>query len=142
MVQGESTAQQLAAAINGFNNLPKDGPAESSPDLTIVARGGGSLEDLWAFNEEIVVRAVAASTIPIISAVGHETDTTLIDFASDKRAATPTAAAEMAVPVRTELQTAVMDLSHRQFAMWHDRLKKNAFARKVWDDSCPTLQQS
>ena len=115
LVQGESAAQQLAAAINGFNNLPKDGPVVS-PDLIIVARGGGSLEDLWAFNEEIVVRAVAASTIPIISAVGHETDTTLIDFASDKRAATPTAAAEMAVPVRTELQTAVMDLSHRQFA--------------------------
>lgn len=101
-VQGETSADEVAAAINGFNALPPDGPV-SRPDLLIVARGGGSLEDLWSFNEEIVVRAAAASGIPLISAVGHETDTTLIDFAADRRAPTPTAAAEMAVPVRAEL---------------------------------------
>ncbi len=96
-VQGQEAAQQVAEAINGFNALPL------TPDILIVARGGGSLEDLWAFNEEIVVRAVAASGIPIISAIGHETDTTLIDYVADVRAPTPTAAAEMAVPVRSEL---------------------------------------
>src|SRR5882672_7486265 len=101
-VQGEGAAAQVAAAINGFNRLPAEGPVPR-PQLIIVARGGGSLEDLMAFNEEIVVRAAAASRIPLISAVGHETDTTLIDFASDRRAPTPTAAAEMAVPVRLEL---------------------------------------
>ena len=99
LVQGEQAAGQVAAAIKGFNELHGD----MRPDVLIVARGGGSIEDLWAFNEEIVVRAAAASAIPLISAVGHETDTTLIDFASDKRAPTPTAAAEMAVPVRAEL---------------------------------------
>jgi len=101
-VQGEGAAAQIAAAIQGFNRLAAGGPVPR-PDLLIVARGGGSLEDLMPFNEEIVVRAAAASRIPLISAVGHETDTTLIDHASDRRAPTPTAAAEMAVPVRLDL---------------------------------------
>ncbi|ODM41541.1 exodeoxyribonuclease VII large subunit, partial [Cereibacter johrii] len=101
-VQGEKCAPEVAAAIRGFNALPEGGPIPR-PDLLIVARGGGSLEDLWGFNEEIVVRAAADSRIPLISAVGHETDTTLIDHAADRRAPTPTAAAEMAVPVRLEL---------------------------------------
>jgi exodeoxyribonuclease VII large subunit len=101
-VQGEGAAAQVAAAIEGFNRLQPGGKVPR-PDLLIVARGGGSLEDLMPFNEEIVVRAAAASAIPLISAVGHETDTTLIDFAADRRAPTPTAAAEMAVPVRLEL---------------------------------------
>jgi exodeoxyribonuclease VII large subunit len=101
-VQGERCAPEVAAAIRGFNAIAPGGPVPR-PDLIIVARGGGSMEDLWGFNEEIVVRAAAASVIPLISAVGHETDTTLIDFAADRRAPTPTAAAEMAVPVRLEL---------------------------------------
>ena len=101
-VQGEKCAPEVAAAIRGFNALPATGPVPR-PDVLIVARGGGSLEDLWGFNEEAVVRAAAASTIPLISAVGHETDTTLIDHAADRRAPTPSAAAEMAVPVRADL---------------------------------------
>ena len=101
-VQGTGAAEQIAAAIRGFGALPMDGPVPR-PDVIIVARGGGSLEDLMAFNEEIVVRAAAESPIPLISAVGHETDTTLIDFASDRRAPTPTAAAEMAIPARADL---------------------------------------
>ncbi|MEM1075140.1 MAG: exodeoxyribonuclease VII large subunit [Pseudomonadota bacterium] len=101
-VQGEKCAPDVARAIAGFNALTGGG-ALPRPDLLIVARGGGSVEDLWGFNEEIVARAAAASEIPLISAVGHETDTTLIDFVSDKRAPTPTAAAELAVPVRHEL---------------------------------------
>ena len=100
--------RRLRAAIEGFNNIPL-GDVQR-PDLLIVARGGGSIEDLWAFNEEVVVRAAANSAIPLISAVGHETDTTLIDFASDKRAPTPTGAAEFAVPVRAELLTRMEQL--------------------------------
>jgi exodeoxyribonuclease VII large subunit len=107
LVQGEGAKDQIAAAIAGFNAMLPGGRLPR-PDLIIVARGGGSLEDIGAFNEEIVVRAAAASTIPLISAVGHETDTTLIDHASDRRAPTPTAAAEMAVPVRAELLADVM----------------------------------
>jgi exodeoxyribonuclease VII large subunit len=116
-VQGDGSAEQIAAAIRGFNALPEGGRIPR-PDLLIVARGGGSLEDLWSFNEEIVVRAAADSMIPLISAVGHETDITLIDFAADKRAPTPTAAAEMAVPVRSELFVEVSSLARRTMMCW------------------------
>lgn len=108
-VQGEGAAEKIAAAIRGFSELPEGGPVPR-PDVIIVARGGGSLEDLMAFNEEVVVRAAAACSIPLISAVGHETDHTLIDFASDRRAPTPTAAAELAVPARVEVAA---DLAQR-----------------------------
>jgi exodeoxyribonuclease VII large subunit len=116
-VQGEGSAEQVAAAIRGFNALPEGGRIPR-PDVLIVARGGGSLEDLWSFNEEIVVRAAAESHIPLISAVGHETDITLIDFASDKRAPTPTAAAEMAVPVKSDLILRIDTLARRVSVHW------------------------
>ncbi len=111
-VQGDTCGQEVARAIDGFNALPEDGPIRR-PDVIIVARGGGSLEDLWGFNDEIVVRAAAGSMIPLISAVGHETDWTLIDQAADKRAPTPTAAAEMAVPVRADLMAQTASLAAR-----------------------------
>jgi exodeoxyribonuclease VII large subunit len=111
-VQGETSAAEIAAAIDGFNALPEHGFLRR-PDVIIVARGGGSLEDLWSFNEEIVVRAAARSLVPLIAAVGHETDWTLIDHAADLRAPTPTAAAEKAVPVRSELAAALADLARR-----------------------------
>lgn len=111
-VQGEKAAADIAAAVAGFNAITPNGPVQR-PDVLIVGRGGGSLEDLWGFNEEVVVRAVAESTIPVISAVGHETDTTLIDFVADRRAPTPTGAAEMAVPVRTDLLLGIQESSAR-----------------------------
>ncbi|WP_066765014.1 exodeoxyribonuclease VII large subunit [Croceicoccus pelagius] len=113
MVQGQGSAEQVANAVRGFSALPPNGPVPR-PDLLIVARGGGSIEDLWSFNEEVVVRAIAESTIPTISAVGHETDTTLADFAADLRAPTPTAAAELAVPVRQELMAMLDEYAARQ----------------------------
>ncbi len=116
-VQGESSAAEVANAIHGFNALPEKG-ALPRPDLIIVARGGGSLEDLLSFSDEAVVRAAAESMIPLISAVGHEADITLIDFASDRRAPTPTAAAEMAVPVRAELLAQIAALAARQAGSW------------------------
>ncbi|WP_312532023.1 exodeoxyribonuclease VII large subunit [Paracoccus sp. (in: a-proteobacteria)] len=111
-VQGQECAPQVSAAIRGLNAIDGNGTVPR-PDLIIVARGGGSLEDLWGFNEEIVVRAAAESTIPLISAVGHETDTTLIDYAADRRAPTPTAAAEMAVPVRADIALRLGEIQSR-----------------------------
>lgn len=137
LVQGEGAADQIARAIDGFNALDPNGDIPR-PDTLIVARGGGSLEDLWAFNEEVVVRAAANSKIPLISAVGHETDTTLIDFASDRRAPTPTAAAEMAVPVRAELIGEVQNIGRRIYAganrlMGERRMQIEALARGLPD---------
>ena len=120
LVQGQGAAEQVAGAVRGFSALPEGHP--DRPDLVIVARGGGSIEDLWSFNEEVVVRAIAECSIPTISAVGHETDTTLADYAADRRAPTPTAAAEIAVPVRAELAATLTDFEAR---------KKRAILRPV-----------
>ncbi len=120
LVQGQGAAEQVAGAVRGFSAMPESHP--DRPDLVIVARGGGSIEDLWSFNEEAVVRAIAECPIPTISAVGHETDTTLADYAADRRAPTPTAAAEIAVPVRAELAASLADFEAR---------KKRAILRPV-----------
>ena len=123
-VQGEGSANQISNAIDKFNQLT-DETSVKKPDLLIVARGGGSLEDLWSFNEEVVVRSVYKSNIPVISAVGHETDTTLIDFVSDLRAPTPTAAAEKAVPVRDELVSRIDELNLRIKSSFNNKLNSN-----------------
>jgi exodeoxyribonuclease VII large subunit len=137
-VQGEGAAARVAAAIRGFASM------EPRPDLLIVARGGGSIEDLWAFNEEEVVRAAAESPIPLISAVGHETDTTLIDHASDRRAPTPTAAAEMAVPVRAELAAMLGELGQRASASTTRRLARSCERMEVtaqrWPEAANLFQ--
>ncbi|MBD25958.1 MAG: exodeoxyribonuclease VII large subunit [Candidatus Marinimicrobia bacterium] len=123
-VQGEGAAEEIAAAIAGFNAL-KYGSAIPRPDVIIVARGGGSLEDLWAFNEEVVVRATSVSDIPLIAAVGHETDWTLIDHAADRRAPTPTAAAEMVVPVRLDLLADLQQVNSRLTQVMTRQLEEN-----------------
>ena len=140
LVQGEGAAEQIAAAVNGFNRLPADGPVPR-PDLLIVARGGGSLEDLWCFNEEIVIRAVYDSEIPLISAVGHETDTMLIDFVSDLRAPTPTGAAEFAVPVKSELEARLLTLQSRLFSAGGRYLQERRSLLDGLKRGIPNLEQ-
>ena len=128
LVQGDKAAQQIASAVTGFNHGQPDGTAGfPKPDVLIVARGGGSLEDLWCFNEEIVVRAVADSDIPVISAVGHETDWTLVDYAADYRAPTPTGAAEVAVPVLADWEVTIADYGLRMTR----GLRRNVTERKT-----------
>jgi len=137
-VQGETSAMEVSNAIAGFNALPEQGGLPR-PDLIIVARGGGSLEDLWSFNEEIVVFAASESMIPLISAVGHETDFTLIDFVADWRAPTPTAAAEKAVPVRTDLLTRLADLGLRNLACWQRGLDQRRKELRLLARALPAL---
>jgi exodeoxyribonuclease VII large subunit len=139
-VQGESSAAEVANAIRGFNALPEQGSLPR-PDLIIVARGGGSLEDLLSFSDEAVVRAAAESMIPLISAVGHETDVTLIDFASDRRAPTPTAAAEMAVPVRSELLTTLAALGTRKLACWQRGIDRHRKELRLLSRALPAADE-
>ena len=139
-VQGEGSGEEVAAAISGFNALPPDGPI-ARPDLLIVARGGGSLEDLWGFNDEIVVRAAAESGIPLISAVGHETDWTLIDHAADMRAPTPTGAAEMAVPVKAELEAQLAGLAARLRGSASRRMDQHRQSVRALVRALPSLDQ-
>lgn len=139
-VQGETASAEIANAIRRFNDFPPNGSLPR-PDLIIVARGGGSLEDLWPFNEEIVVRAAAASMIPLISAVGHETDVTLIDFAADRRAPTPTAAAEIAVPVRAELMISLADLGARKLACWRRNIDRHRKELRLLTRALPALDE-
>jgi exodeoxyribonuclease VII large subunit len=139
-VQGEGSGNEVAAAIAGFNAFTAGGPI-ARPDLLIVARGGGSLEDLWSFNDEAVVRAAANSQIPLISAVGHETDWTLIDYASDQRAPTPTGAAEMAVPVKAELAACVSALSARLKAAVTRQMDNRRQSVRALARALPSLDQ-
>jgi exodeoxyribonuclease VII large subunit len=139
-VQGETSAAEVANGIAGFNALPQGGKLPR-PDLIIVARGGGSLEDLWSFNEEIVVLAASESMIPLISAVGHETDFTLIDFVADWRAPTPTAAAEKAVPVRAELLATLADLGLRKLACWQRGLEQRRKELRLLSRALPALDE-
>ena len=137
-VQGETCATEVAAAIEGFNHLPEKFP---KPDVLIVARGGGSLEDLWGFNEECVVRAAYASQIPIISAVGHETDTTLIDYVADLRAPTPTGAAEKAVPMRLELMQHIERYSLRLSSALERTLTEKKLRVQAVEKGLPNLME-
>nr|CAD6427357.1 exodeoxyribonuclease VII large subunit [Rhizobium sp. Q54] len=139
-VQGEGSGEEVAAAIRGFNDLPAEGPVKR-PDVLIVARGGGSLEDLWSFNDEAVVRAAADSRIPLISAVGHETDWTLIDHAADIRAPTPTGAAEMAVPVKAELDAQLASLAARLRGCASRHMEHRRQAVRALVRALPSLDQ-
>ncbi|MDB5572108.1 MAG: exodeoxyribonuclease large subunit, partial [Hyphomicrobiales bacterium] len=136
-VQGETSGAEVARAIQGFNALPMGGRIPR-PDVIVVARGGGSLEDLWGFNEEIVVRAAADSMIPLVSAVGHETDWTLIDHAADRRAPTPTAAAEICVPVRSDLLAQVGALARRHLAAMARLRERRASDLRALTRALPT----